>query len=99
MLSIKNKIKLLIGHAKLYINLRPELRRRMLHSSVLIMLSSFAVFCFPRLKPVLKDMMGIYHAEACGLQSLKSVKIMDAISEARLTNQTDSVIFLQIANE
>jgi len=63
------------------------------------MLSSVAVFCFPRLKPILKGMMGICYAEAYSLQSLKSVKIMDAMSEVRLANQTDSVIFLQIANE
>jgi len=75
MLSIKNKIRLFIGHAKLYINLRQRLRRFILHLSVLRMLSSFAVFCYPHLKPVLKDMMGIYHAQACGVQSMKSVKM------------------------
>jgi len=99
MLSIKNKIRLFIEHAKLYINLRPRLRRFILHSSVLRMLSSFAVFCYPRLEPVLKDMMGIYHAQACGVQSLKSVKIVEAMSEALSNNRADSVIFLQITNE
>jgi hypothetical protein len=100
--KIKDKIKLLLAHIKLYINQRPRLRRAILNSPRLRFFAIWVINRYPRLRFVVRNLMGIeiVRLNARSFDTLTSVKIMSAMSKSLVdTTNNDSVIFLQVTHE
>lgn len=100
--KIKEKVKLLLAHAKLYINRRPKLKRVILNSPRLRFIARWAIDRYPRLRFVARNLMGIEGARlyARSFDNLTSVRIMSAMSKSRVDRtNSDSVIFLQVNHE
>ncbi|MHB1331613.1 MAG: class I SAM-dependent methyltransferase [Sulfuriferula sp.] len=100
--TIKDQVKLLLAHAKLYINRRPRFKRAILNSPRLRFFARWAINHYPRLRFIARDVLGIESARlnARSFDDLTSIKIMSAMIKSRAdTTNTDSVVFLQINHE
>lgn len=101
-LMTKEKIKLILEHAKLYINRRPMFKKAILDSPSLRFIAKWAIGHYPRLKPIVRNLMEIEspRLNPRSFDNLAAIRIMSAMSESHInTTNTDPVIFLQVPHE